>query len=628
MDAGLDAPPDAPLDGGPDAEPPEEPPPLPGRCRTTPDIAPFTDPVLEYEWPSSEVVHRSAIHVCSTPLVIDLAPDGVELRPKIVFVSYPAISRTIIGGYLRIVDPRTDTTISYPPLEGQNGVLEGTGNLAAGDLDGDGRSEIVGLGTGSGTYAFRYDGTLMWESPYPTATDRGLWDPSIGGGPTLADLEGDGTIEVIAGRNVLEGIDGAHRWTGDDTTARAINQFLGPIACAADLDGDGEQEVIAGYTAFRADGRIYWNSTSQRDGLCAVADVYPEHAGPEVVLSSWGSVRVLNGRTGELIWMRRLEGRVGISVGGAPTVADFDGDGDVEFGVAHGSVYGVYDPSCEGPGDGCVGEDVLWLDRETSDASSSGTGSSVFDFNGDGAAEVVYNDEHYFRVYDGATGMELFQHPSSSRTRSENPTIADVDNDGDAEIIFSSNSEAFFLRDWWTDPGVEVWGDRRGRWVGARRIWNQHAYHITNVEEDGTIPSPETDSWTVLNAYRQNLREDGDVLATPDLWGGRAEWECTGPGMARIRVNVANWGLERAGAGVIVRLYRGRPEAGVLVGEAVTTRTLEPGGDRETVTFTLMVGAAPEDYWATLDSPDDLDGGFVAECREDNNEVLAWHVSC
>ncbi len=117
-DAGLDAPIDAPADGGPDAEPPDEPPPLPGRCRTEPVISPFTDPVLEYEWPSSAVVHRAAIHVCATPVVLDLDPMGDELHPNIIFVSYEALSRDIVGGYLRIVDPRTDTTITYPALEG------------------------------------------------------------------------------------------------------------------------------------------------------------------------------------------------------------------------------------------------------------------------------------------------------------------------------------------------------------------------------------------------------------------------------------------------------------------------------------------------------------------------------
>ena len=628
----TDAPPDS-FVGEPDAEPEEQPPPVAGRCRTEPVITPFEDPVLEYRWPNSPVTHRDSVHVCATPLVIDLDPyDTDRIEPQLVFVSYPPLTRGASGGgYLRIVDPRTDTTVSFPSDEGERGVLEGTGNVAAGDIDGDGVNEIVGLGTTSGTYAIRADGTLMWESPYPSARDRGLYPSiSIGGGPALADLEGDGTVEVIIGRNVLDGATGDMRWVGEDGTGRGINQFLGPLGCVADLDGDGIQEVISGHTAFRANGDIYWNRPELFDGQCAIADADPSLPGPEVILVSRGHVRMLNGHTGEEVWRRVLEGRAALAIGGSPTVADFDGDGDVEFGVANGAAYGVYDPSCvTAATPGCIDVGMMWSDPDTEDSSSSGTGSSVFDFNGDGRAEVVYNDQYFFRVYDGTTGEVLFRKRNSSRTRSENPTIADVDDDGDAEIIFAANAEARFLRtEYWTEPGVEVWGDRRGRWVGARRIWNQHSYHITNVEEDGTITSPETDSWSVLNAYRQNLREDGDVLVTPDLWGGRGEFECTGPDTARLTVNVQNWGLEIVGIGATVKLYRGHPaRGGVLVDEAETTRVLEAEGGSERISFDVEVGSEPTNWYAILDS-DDEGEGVIAECREDNNEVLFWQVGC
>jgi hypothetical protein len=632
-DADTDAGFDARFDAEPDVEPPLTEPPPPGRCRTEPPLVPFEDPVLEYRWPNSAVVHRDSIHVCATPLVIDVDPtDSERVEPQIVFLSYPPLTRDVVGGHLRIVDPRTDVTITYPPDEGDRGVFEGTGNVAAGDIDGDGFNEIVGVGIRSGTYAINHDGTLLWESPYPTARDRGLYPSiSIGGGPSLADLEGDGSVEVVVGHNVLDGLTGELRWVGPDGTGRGINQFLGPLGCVADLDGDGVQEVISGFTAFRANGDIYWDNPAVFDGQCAVADADPTLPGPEVILVSRGNVRMLNGRTGEQVWRRTLEGRTAMAIGGSPTVADFDGDGDVEFGVANGAAFGVYDPSClSGSTPGCLDQGLLWNDTDTSDGSSSGTGASVFDFNGDGAAEVVYNDEYFFRVYDGATGRALFRHRNSSRTRSENPTIADVDDDGDAEIIFSANAEARFLRtEYWTDPGVEVWGDRRGRWVGARRIWNQHSYHITNVEEDGTIASPETDSWTVLNAYRQNLREDGDVLATPDLWGGRGLWECSGRGQATLTVNVQNWGLEVVGAGAMVKLYRGHPNrGGTFVAEARTTRTLEAEGGSEAISFEVMVSSEPQNWYAILDPPDDEGSGVVEECREDNNEVLFWQVGC
>lgn len=626
-DAGHDAGVDASIIPGRDAEPPPPSPPNPDTCRIEPTIEPFRDPVLEARWPDDPAMaHSSSVHVCSTAVVLDAVPADGYGDPIVGFISYATL-RGEERGIMRLWNPRTHTTVSFPTDETELGQMEATGNLAAGDLDGDGDIEFLGMGVYRGTYAVHHDGTLMWESPFPTVRDRGeRWERTIGTAITLADLEGDGTVEVLAGRNVLEGLTGERRFVGDSTiTTRGTNEFLGPISCAADLDGDGVQEVIAGRTAFHADGTIYWNQTSLGDGLCAVADLMPSSPGPEVLLSSRGYLYVLNGRNGDILWNREIEGRGTMGVGGAPTVADFDGDGRPEVGIAHGSSYGVYDRDCLGVGRpaGCAAAGLLWV-SPTGDDSSSGTGSSVFDFNGDGRAEVVYNDQYYFRVYDGRTGRALFEHRNSSRTRTENPVVVDADNDGDAEIVFSANAEAFFIRDFWTDPGVEIWGDARGNWVGARRIWNQHTYHITNVNEDGTIASPEMPSWLGTNTYRQNLREGGDVLVVPDLWGGRGHYECIGGSRVRFRIEVANYGLERVGAGVVVGFHRGSP-SGTRVGEAMTTRTLEPRGDSETVTFETTLGGEVVDYWAVLD---DEDGGVIRECRESNNEVLIWRPEC
>lgn len=485
-DAGFS--PDAPdarlVDGAvsrPDAAPPVERPPDPSTCRIEPTIHPFDDPVLEVRWPGMRpLVDPSAINVCATPLVIDLdTTDGPELEPVVVFVSYEDIGT---GGYLRIWNPRTDETITFPDDTISSRVLEESTNLAAGDIDGDGRSEIVGQGLDQGTWAFRHDGTLLWSSPYPTAVERGLsWNRTIGGAVALADLEGDGTVEVIVGRTVLEGADGAHRFTASSAeSTRGANGQLGPISCIADLDGDGEQEIIAGRSAIRADGSVMWQNLDAVDGFCAVADIVRGEPGPEVALVSSSYLYILS-RDGRMLWRRLVEGAGGaFGSGGPPTIADFDGDGRAEIAIANGNMYGVYDLDCTArgvPDRGCGNAGVRWT-QPTEDGSSSSTGSSLFDFNGDGRAEVIYNDQFFFRIYEGASGTVLYEATNSSRTRTENPVVADVDNDGDAEIIFSANSEASFLlrpRDRSTDPGVEIWGDALGRWVGARRIWSAGA---------------------------------------------------------------------------------------------------------------------------------------------------------
>jgi hypothetical protein len=64
---------------------------------------------------------------------------------------------------------------------------------------------------------------------------------------------------------------------------------------------------------------------------------------------------------------------------------------------------------------------------------------------------------------------------------------------------------------------VQVIKDRQDRWIQARRIWNQHTYHVTNVREDGTIPAREAPSWTRLNTFRTNAQIGGAGVCQPPV---------------------------------------------------------------------------------------------------------------
>jgi hypothetical protein len=57
--------------------------------------------------------------------------------------------------------------------------------------------------------------------------------------------------------------------------------------------------------------------------------------------------------------------------------------------------------------------------------------------------------------------------------------------------------------------------DKMDRWIQARRIWNEHTYHVTNVREDGTIPQYEQPAWTRLNTFRTNAQINGAGVCTP-----------------------------------------------------------------------------------------------------------------
>ena len=95
----------------------------------------------------------------------------------------------------------------------------------------------------------------------------------------------------------------------------------------------------------------------------------------------------------------------------------------------------------------------------------------------------------------------------------EYPVVADVDNDGAAEIVITSNEGT---ENFQTAAAVQVIHDRDERWVPARRIWNQHTYHVTNVREDAVIPQFESPWWESLNTFRTQAQSEGGRTCLPE----------------------------------------------------------------------------------------------------------------
>jgi len=458
---------------------------------------------------------------------------------------------------------------------------------------------------------------------------------------------------------------------------------------------------------------VVWDATAAnpgddfyKEGFCAIADVLgedrvaapgpdnPLDGVPEVLVIADGELVILDAGTGERVRRLALGGG---EAGGAPNVDDFDGDGFPEIATALEDFYTVVDlqapqastcpawtsllgprepspgsNSARDPGGACTtdadcnegsvcnvraGACVClhngWR-RDTEDDSSRVSSSSVFDFNGDGAAEVVYNDECYFRVYDGATGGAYLAIPSLSRTLVENPVVADVDNDGNAEILFLQNNEELqcseTMLDSWPNGsndvprsglpnGIAVYGDPSDVWVAARRVWNQHSYHVTNVTERGGIPTHEPESWRPLNGriyntYRSQPRNYG---VAPDL--SLRAIQISSPDAAcgelteriQISILIENEGDLRVGPGVVLDFYglfENPDERGPLLdanGDAIAvtlSQSLEPGATTiVTVDYEAGNGGRddlPVEVSAVIDGDD-----RERECDEDDNEITA-----
>ncbi len=436
---------------------------------------------LKWSWTSPTVLPTS-INVLMTPSIVDLDGDGI---PEVVFGSTDSTGGGNSGapevGVLRALHGQTGAeyfTVTDPALA----INADSGSLAVGDIDNDGKPDIIACdSTGTALIAFEHDGTFKWRSP---TLEQVGW-----GAPAIADLDQDGVSEIIVGRQVLNN-DGSIRWTGTGGKGDFIG--LGPLSLVADVNLDGRPDVVAGNTVYTASGAILWQNDALPDGFNAIGN-FDDDPFPEIVLSSGQQVWLLE-HDGTIKW-----GPVTIPGDGAssgpPTVADYDNDGKPEIGVASANRYVVLET-----------DGSLKWESPIQDGTSAVTGSSVFDFEGDGSAEVIYRDELKLRVYRGTDGFVLFETPMSSCTWYEYIPIADVDGDGHAEIVATANTNC----DRGPQQGIFVFGSQD--WVSTRKIWNQHTYHITNVTEDGAIPRIEENNWQVpgLNNYRLNTFGPGD----------------------------------------------------------------------------------------------------------------------
>ena len=528
------------------------------------------------------------------PAVVDLTADGV---PDVVFSTFGGGNYTT-DGHLRAVNGGDGTEIFT--VSNSSYDVRGAGSVTVGDIDGDGRPEILVCDeSGSRIIAFEHDGTYKWRSPMlPGGGPKGSVD---WGSTALADVDHDEEVEIIIGDSVLNA-DGTIRWTGG--LGRGDNG-AGPLALVADLDLDGDPEVMAGNTAYNADGGVYWHNGGLSDGFNAVAN-FDDDPFPEVVLVTEQKVYLLE-HDGTIKWGPLfLPGSSTRNAGGPPTVADVDGDGELEIGVAGGYAYAVY-----------AHDGTLEWSQATQDLSSNRTGSSVFDFEGDGSVEIVYSDELMLRIYRGTDGTVVWDTPSPSGTACELPIIADVDADGNAEIVMVSNNYRIS-----GFAGITVYGDSNDNWVATRTMWNQHTYHITNVNDDATIPAIEENNWLFppaapFNNYRQNVQTVSSALAASDLTASYVRTEATETA-TYVTARIGNGGANMVGVGVPVSYYEGEPVLGNLLGTVYTSLPLEPGAF-EDVTLTLPSGTTTElTVWVVADDPGDLTG-FNNECNEVNN---------
>jgi uncharacterized repeat protein (TIGR01451 family) len=369
----------------------------------------------------------------SSPAVADLDGDG---NPE------------VIGGLYKIFI-----------LNGENGSLwkevDTPGSrvwpgVAVADLDDDGDLEIITAQGGGYVNVLDHNGDQVW-SRQPTSNElRGL---------SVDDLDGDGTMEIVAtaarGSRTNTWVyehDGSLRagWPQLDNDSGYAWGVYNDNAALGDIDGDGMGEIVV-------PSDVHYICAYEADGVQIPA--HAMYGGKD-----WGKVGIWEDLTVELRGWGACNGvraesyRTNFADGPA-AIADVDGDGTMEV-VATGNVYdchagyppseymGVYIFNSDRSRFNTGGYDWRTVPVDTGAPLSEDYGTiesaqpnpALADLDGDGEMEIIYASYdgrmHAFWLDKG--GWTYSVHTGGPYRFASEPAVADLDNDGTAEVIFGS----------------------------------------------------------------------------------------------------------------------------------------------------------------------------------------------
>ena len=421
-------------------------------------------------------------HMYAQPLIGDIDNDGQNEVVTVGYYDSPSLSSSVVIYGQNLQHKYTIST--------QRMFVYGGYPIAIADVDRDGLAEIFVQNADGFLRCYHHNGTLVWTS---SATVSG--PDSKSPGLILADINGDGIPEIWSLNKIFNAVSGVELIALPEIVGKAnlymSSDKFGVMPVFADFDNDGVMELAGGNKVYKlsitnstgtaGNNASLWKSISGfDDGLTSVADIDLDGFLDLVVVRShqmyaWKPYSG-SGSNPQLISSHSH----GSNSAGRALLTDVNNDGYPEILFTFGTNLAAYRYVAASQS-----LQQLWL-KSTSDLSGATT-LTAFDFNQDGSVEIVYRDQSDMRIIDGNTGNNISVFPCLAPTAVEYPAIADLDRDGQADIIASSstydvNHDKHAKMVVFHSPASTVWAP-------ARHVWNQHAYNVVNVNNDLTVPS-------------------------------------------------------------------------------------------------------------------------------------------
>ena len=376
-----------------------------------------------------------------------------------------------------------------------------------------------------------------------SAADQGGDDWGLG--TLVRDVDLDGRPDVGLGA-LLVGNEGAWAldpWTDAATKGGAIWDRTGMGELSMGI-GDGEYDIASGSITPWA-----W-ATGWKP--CCVSLGVGGSGGTPILLVVDPNTFLWVDATGSRSWTVPHAAEHWLTAW-MPAFGDLDGDTLVDVALQMGeSVWFVH---AAGPRAG----EMFWSYRMGSYGDTTASYPVLADLDADGTYEAVVWSEYGLFILSATSVAPVYSDTSiGTKAFNSSPLVADIDGDGSAEIVVIGDEvtdrDEFHYGYIARNDTVFVYGAAHGEWARTRPVWNQGAYDITTVRDDGAIVRFPRPSWQQYNAWRAQPAHDG---VHPDL-APRVTGACAdvcGPGGAvTLTAVVDNLGAAEAPAGAEVVL--------------------------------------------------------------------------
>ncbi len=484
-------------------------------------------PKLLYSWNENKVNDAYVDYNQVSSIAVVGQIDG-DAQSEIIF---SAFNKNTWGSFksgpavLRALDGKTGSTqfTVGPASLGPDGLTIapiGATTPVLADLNGDGKKEIVYINSDKKSIvALNGDGTFRWKKQIvPSASDTFIFS-FLG----VSDVNKNGKSEILFGQTVIE--ENASNapdvlfslYYSSTTPNEGISRTM-----AASLNPSNPNDISIidpNFGVSNSAGQLQYLFPVNFKGALAVGDVDPNVPGIEIVSIGNGYIGILNGITGQLIREKNLplgpapgrETNGDLKVGGgAPTIGSFDGNpAHVEIAFAIRDKLVIYD------------KDLNLVSEHATQDDSSVTGITSFDFNGDGKPEIIYADEEYLRIFEMDQNRQLqvvqkIVNPSLSAF--EYPVVADVNDDGSAELVVVSNFMYNTALSFYNDPGeasdkalgasttgVRVFTSTQSNaWMPADATWDQYDFNVSMLNSSGVLQSKTDTTGSLSKIFRIN----------------------------------------------------------------------------------------------------------------------------